>query len=222
MQATACMNRGPPIRFLSPMDTRETILDAAARVFSRHGFRGSTTRRIADAAAVNEVTIFRYFGSKAALLSEAVKGIDVCSTGHSLPEEPVDPDAELGAWCTMLTQGLSTRSSVIRKCMSEVEERPELAARAAEAPTRATNDLCRYFAKLRSSGFTTREFDEHVAASMLIGALFHDSMGRQIMPDIYPKPASRAPARYADFVLRAIGVPSNAGSAKRPQSTRGK
>ena len=50
------------------MDTRETILHAAARVFSQHGFRGSTTRRIADAASVNEVTIFRYFGSKAALL----------------------------------------------------------------------------------------------------------------------------------------------------------
>ncbi|MEP6936422.1 MAG: helix-turn-helix domain-containing protein, partial [Nitrospirota bacterium] len=36
------------------MDTRSTILNAAVQVFSQHGFRGSTTRRIADAASVNE------------------------------------------------------------------------------------------------------------------------------------------------------------------------
>ena len=210
------------------MDTREMILDAAARVFSQHGFRGSTTRRIADAAAVNEVTIFRYFGSKAALLQEAVRGVDVCAFEHALPEVPVDPVHELTTWCSTFVHQLTLRSSVIRKCMGEVEERPELAARAAEAPTRATNELCRYFGSLRSAGFSDQEFDSHVAATMLIGALFHDSMGRQIMPDIYPKPAERAPGQYAEFILRAIGVrqeapkPEATRNRKRSPSTRGK
>ena len=188
------------------MDTREIILDAAARVYSQHGFRGSTTRRIADAAAVNEITIFRYFGSKAALLQEAVKGVDIGSCRDPLPSVPVDPMAELGQWAATLVDHLSTCSSVIRKCMSEIEERPELAARAVEAPTRATRELCEYFDRLRESGFTSDQFDAAAAASMLIGALFHDSMGREMMPDIYPRPASEAPSRYAELVLRAIGV----------------
>src|SRR5687768_18515100 len=108
------------------MDTRSAILDAAARVFSQHGFRGSTTRRIADAASVNEVTIFRYFGSKAALLQEAVGGLDVSACTNTLPRDPVDPVAELSAWASNLVSHISTRRSVIRKCMGEMEERPEL------------------------------------------------------------------------------------------------
>ena len=49
------------------MDTRERILQAAARVYAQHGFRGATTRLIAIEAGVNEVSLFRTFGSKAAL-----------------------------------------------------------------------------------------------------------------------------------------------------------
>jgi len=90
--------------------------------------------------------------------------------------------------------------------MGEIEERPELTARAAEMPTRATNELCDYFQRLKELGFTNEEFDPTVASSMLIAAVFHDAMSREVMPDIFPKPASEAPAKYAELVLRAIGV----------------
>ena len=201
------------------MDTRETILHAAARVFSQHGFRGSTTRRIADAASVNEVTIFRYFGSKAALLQEAVKGAEVCTDFIALPEKPVDPHSELATWCAAIVERLTLRSSVIRKCMGELEERPELAAQAAQTPRRATTELCDYLRRLRTGGFTSEDFDAPAAAAMLIGSLFHDAMGRPMMPDIYPKPAAKAPARYADLILHAIGVTGDATarrSSRRP------
>lgn len=196
------------------------ILTAAARVFSQHGFRGSTTRRIADAASVNEVTIFRYFGSKAALLQEAVGGLDVSACTNTLPADPVDPVAELSAWASKLVSHISVRRSVIRKCMGEMEERPELAARAAEAPMRATEELCDYFRQLKAKGFTKEEFDASVAAAMLIGALFHDSIGREIMPGIYPKPASTAPRRYAEMTLRSIGVRVQPVTPRRQRKTK--
>ncbi len=47
---------------------RAQILEAAAQVFARHGFRGATTRAIAQAAGVAEGTIFRYFPTKRHLL----------------------------------------------------------------------------------------------------------------------------------------------------------
>jgi len=53
---------------------------------------------------------------------------------------------------------------------------------------------------------------------MLIGSLFHDAMGRDMMPDAYPKPASKAPAKYAQFILRALGV-RDAQSAKPPRES---
>ena len=75
------------------MISRERILEAAARVYARHGFRGATTRRIAIEAGVNEVTLFRTFGSKSVLL-EAVL---TANTGAppTLPGDPTDPAAEL-------------------------------------------------------------------------------------------------------------------------------
>ena len=188
------------------MDTRSAILNAAVTVFSQHGFRGSTTRRIADAASVNEVTIFRYFGSKEALLQEAIKGSDVNAFTTPLPSDPVDPLEELTKWCSGVISHLRSRSPMIRKCMGELEERPELTGHAAETPTRATNELSAYFRRLKAKGLTNDDFDPTVAATMLIGSLFHDAMGREMMPDIYPKPASKAPGKYARLILRAIGV----------------
>ncbi len=188
------------------MDTRSTILNAAVQVFSQHGFRGSTTRRIADAASVNEVTIFRYFGSKEALLHEAIRGSEASAFTTPLPADPQNPALELTQWCTAVVSHLHARRSVIRKCMSEMEERPELSDHAKDAPTRATGELCAYFRRLRSKGFTEEEFEPTVASAMLIGALFHDAMGRDMMPDVYPKPASKAPGKYAQFILRALGV----------------
>ena len=55
------------------LDSRERIIDAAAQVFGARGVAGATTRRIAEVAGVNEVTIFRLFGSKAALLEEVTR-----------------------------------------------------------------------------------------------------------------------------------------------------
>jgi AcrR family transcriptional regulator len=188
------------------MDTRTAILNAAVQVFSQHGFRGSTTRRIADAAEVNEVTIFRYFGSKEALLQEAINTPTVVGIITPLPSDPVNPEKELEAWASGIVKHLQSRKSVIRKCMGEIEERPELTARAAEMPTRATNELCEYFQRLTDLGFTKQEFDPTVASAMLIAALFHDAMSREVMPDIFPKPASEAPKKYAELILRAIGV----------------
>src|SRR5829696_2511443 len=147
------------------MDTRTAILNAAVQVFSQHGFRGSTTRRIADAAEVNEVTIFRYFGSKEALLQEAITNSGGGPFTSPLPEQPSEPVKELAEWATAVVQHLKARRGVIRKCMGEMEERPELTARTAEFPTRATNELCEYFRSLKALGFTHEEFDPTVASS---------------------------------------------------------
>lgn len=188
------------------MDTRTAILNAAVQVFSQHGFRGSTTRRIAEAAEVNEVTIFRYFGSKEALLQEAINTPVEVGLIVPLPSDPVNPWEELADWAGGIVKHLQSRKSVIRKCMGEIEERPELTARAAEMPTRATSELCDYFKRLKERAFTDQEFEPTVASAMLIAAVFHDAMSREVMPDIFPKPASKAPELYAHLVLRAIGV----------------
>jgi AcrR family transcriptional regulator len=68
--------RLPPIlhkRFPSTEQTRERLLEAAARTFSQEGIQGATTRHIAREAGVNEVTLFRHFKSKEQLLGTVLE-----------------------------------------------------------------------------------------------------------------------------------------------------
>jgi AcrR family transcriptional regulator len=54
------------------LPARQRLLDAASLIFARDGLTGATTREIARNAGVNEVTLFRVFGSKDRLLAEVV------------------------------------------------------------------------------------------------------------------------------------------------------
>ena len=187
------------------METREEILQAAARVYALHGYRGSTTRRIADEAGVNEITIFRQFGTKEALIHEAIAGCGSCSPLPALPAIPLDPYQELLRWATALRAHITSSRFLMRRCMSERDEHPQLIASANQGPTRAAAELRGYFERLSESGLADRSLDARAASAMFLGTLFSDAMGRDTMPDIYP-PSAQAVERYTNLLLRAIGV----------------
>lgn len=79
----------------SPQDTREKILEAALDLFSTNGFHSTTTRKIAQKAGVNEVTLFRHFNTKMALFQEVVieirkLGFDIDLCGITFDIDPRD------------------------------------------------------------------------------------------------------------------------------------
>lgn len=45
-------------------DRRQQIMDAATELFARQGFKGTTTRQIAEHVGVNEALLFRHFSKK--------------------------------------------------------------------------------------------------------------------------------------------------------------
>jgi AcrR family transcriptional regulator len=53
--------------------TEVRIVEAAAQLFAHHGYKGTTTREIAQLADLNEATLFRYFPRKPELFWAAVK-----------------------------------------------------------------------------------------------------------------------------------------------------
>jgi AcrR family transcriptional regulator len=53
--------------------TEVRIVEAAAQLFAHNGFKGTTTRDIAQLADLNEATLFRYFPRKPELFWAAVK-----------------------------------------------------------------------------------------------------------------------------------------------------
>lgn len=52
-----------PVR-LSALDRRRQIMRSASGLFARKGYRGTTTREIAERAGINEALLFRHFPSK--------------------------------------------------------------------------------------------------------------------------------------------------------------
>jgi len=185
--------------------TRQQILEAAVRIYSEAGFRGATTRRIADEAGVNEVTLFRLFGSKSALIAEAVRAHTRVTPAAPLPDVPVDPTAELTSWAQADHAFLLEARGMILTSMAEMHERPECAEPTAEHPVESFKDLTGYLERLAAHRFIPSADDAKAAATMLKGSLFADAMGRDLMPEMFP-PVDKAPATYVRLILRSLGA----------------
>lgn len=106
-------------------ETQSAILDGAIRCIYERGFSNLTTRCIADAAGVNEVTIFRRFGNKAAVLeavfareARSVDGLDIQYTG--------DLEADLTRIVSALWQLTRTRQTIIPVLLMELPRNPDL------------------------------------------------------------------------------------------------
>jgi AcrR family transcriptional regulator len=56
----------------NPERTRRDLLEAAAGIFSRHGYGGARTQAIADSAGVNKAMISYHFGGKAGLYEATI------------------------------------------------------------------------------------------------------------------------------------------------------
>jgi len=54
-------------------ERKRLIIEAAAKLFSRHGFRGTTTREIARAVGVSEATVFKHFATKEDLYTAIIE-----------------------------------------------------------------------------------------------------------------------------------------------------
>jgi len=199
---------------------RDLVLSAAAKLYAEHGFRGTTTRRIAELAGVNEVTLFRHFGSKTALLLEAIRAHGLAS-GESvvLPDVPVDPVAELGAFAAAKRKTLHGMRAMIRKAMAEFEENPEMPRCMTHSAAATHAALQAYFERLAEHGYIKSAEDGTAATAMLMSALFHDALGRDINPHAFPHPASAAPATYARLCLQSLGF-DPAAAAKRPKPVK--
>lgn len=76
--------------------TEERLLEAAEQVFSKHGFKGATTRMIAKKADVNVALIARYFDGKYGLM---IKFIEKKAIECRFIEMDYPPQETLAAEC---------------------------------------------------------------------------------------------------------------------------
>jgi AcrR family transcriptional regulator len=107
--------------------TRQKLLDAAAKIFSRDGFQGATTREIARAAEVNEVTLFRHFRTREELLKATLeRGLGAeCASLDSQPSWNQDLRAGISAYVRAYYTMLEDKEALSRALIAEARLLPE-------------------------------------------------------------------------------------------------
>lgn len=102
---------------------RQRLVDAAFQLFSGQGVGATTTRQVADLAGVNEVTLFRQFGSKHGLLAAVMTEAEILSSSNRWSE--LDPpgqapvDQSLREFLTQCLETLDQLSELVRSVIGE-------------------------------------------------------------------------------------------------------
>lgn len=187
-------------------DVKASLLKAALKLYAEHGSRGATTRRIAQEAGVNEVTLFRHYPSKQALLHAAIHSFAEETPVARLPETPKDLAAELEAWARDHHRNLYKLRTLIRTVMGEFEEHPDHCKQTLCLSVRIANELTDYLATAQRLGMASRDFEPAAATTLLMGTLFDDAMGRDLMPERFTFPMRDSITHYMNLFLRAIGA----------------
>lgn len=187
-------------------EVRESLLKAALKLFAEHGSRGATTRRIAQEAGVNEVTLFRHFPNKQTLLHAALHSFIEQTPYLRLPDTPGDVAAELDAWARDHHKHLHRLRALIRTFMGEFEENPEQCKQAMCTSINIANELTDYLTAAQRAGLVADTFVPAAATSMLMGTLFSDALSRDPMPERFPYPMRDGITHYLQLFLRAIGA----------------
>jgi AcrR family transcriptional regulator len=173
MQVPTCMHPKAPGRRHPP--ARQLLISAAARVFARDGLDGATTRAISREAGVNEVTLFRNFGTKEHLI-EAVVGnafgrktaaaAPAAKGGHGLR-------ADMVAFARRYEELLEANLPLVRTMIGEIHRHAVCQHQALKGifwPMRSA--LVDRLKSACASGEARRGLNPAVAADLLAGMIF--------------------------------------------------
>lgn len=112
----------------SQLSTRQRLIRSALHLFITQGISGTTTRQIAEAANVNEVTLFRHFGSKHGLLlgvleeSTAFQRLGNALVSQDNPSE--HPEQGLKEYASFCLHALEQVPDLIRSLVGEADQYP--------------------------------------------------------------------------------------------------
>jgi TetR/AcrR family transcriptional regulator len=169
--------RSRALRRLVPREERRVqLLDAAAELFSRRGFAGTTTREIAAAVGTTETVLFRHFPTKqslyAAILEHWVPVADVDRWLDDLRRfaDTRDDDALFRAVVTAILESYSQVPVYHRLMLFAALEDQELARIAQVKYTTPISSFLREYVARRQSEGAFRRIRPEIVVHMLLSA----------------------------------------------------
>lgn len=158
----------------SIMKTKDKILETGLKLFSKKGYLGATTKEIARAAGIAEVTLFRHFPSKEKLFEEVINTHSFLPVLRGLlPEIAGLPYEEgLRVISKRFLESLTERKDLVRIMHSEIHRYTEKIHRIYHSIIdEILKTLASYFAEMQKKGFL-RTFDTELGARAFLGMFF--------------------------------------------------
>ncbi|GGL48624.1 TetR/AcrR family transcriptional regulator [Sporolactobacillus putidus] len=169
--------------------TQERIIEAFIELFRDYGYKGTTTRAIAERAGVNEVTVFRHFGNKRAIMDAAIQSVSYSPRLEKLIQEKVTWDLEKDL--RMIASGylgyMENTRDLLMIGFREAGNFPELNKMIVKIPLELKRVLVRYFSEMRQKGkIIDADIDYQAMNFLLLNFGYFLSKSRfadQVIPD---------------------------------------
>ncbi len=145
--------------------TDATMFDAALAVLAERGYAGATTRRIAEAAGINEVTLFRRFGDKRQLILAAIHA-DIARLADNGLTTTGDIEADLVRVVEYYSDLYEHRNGLVGTLLLEGARNPDVAALIKE-PLGAMSRLAEIFAGYQRVGQMVEEPTDFAVQALL-------------------------------------------------------
>lgn len=190
-------------------DTREKILEAGLKLFSKKGYLGATTKEIAKSAGVAELTLFRHFSSKERLFEEVINSYTFLPALKGLlPElKGLDFSDSLYVIAKRFIERLTERRELIKIMHSEIPLYPVKVKNIYHNfIDEMVRTLAKYFRELQAAG-NLREFNPEMGARAFFGMFFsffnaREFLLRKDLKNIDPEVVIRA---YVDIFVKGTG-----------------
>jgi TetR/AcrR family transcriptional regulator len=159
----------------------------AVRLFSQHGFRGTTTKEIAQAAGISEAMVFRHFATKDELYA-AILDYKACAEGISDPREALadavshkDDRAVFETLALKALQHHELDTEFMRLLQYAALEGHQLAQMFWDNYVQPIYDLLRdYIAERQRDGAFRRDIDPRIVVRALVGMVIHHSLSNNL------------------------------------------
>ncbi len=167
-------------------ERRDQILHIAIKLFSQYGFRGTTTKKIAEAAGVSEAMVFRHFASKQELY-HAILDRKACEGGKATPlsviNEIIKTKDDFEVFYQIILDALNKHQQdpeFMRLLMHSALEGHELADMFINESIVPTYEVLSFYISQRQRDGVFRNLNPKLIVRAFVGMMIHHSINTNL------------------------------------------
>ncbi len=193
------------------LERQEQIIQGAMRIFAAKGFRGTTTREIAQSLGISEALMFKYFPSKAALYRAIIKKRTDRAEEMLFPQEVIqakDDHKVFQAIATNLIKRNSEDPTFMRLLHFSALEGHELARLFFTNHAQKKIQLLARYIEQRIKEGVFRQVSPELAAQGFMGMIIHYVQARELFGLKHWRRFSPAEVieTFVQIFLKGLGV----------------